>query len=193
MAGASDDCLSNICRHVAHDNRLERTKRFLSADCQYGHRQLHLLEDFVVLCVLRKGSKLGEPSSHTTRLGVSCRKEVSCSLIGFGRIGCEVIPYAIKVDALTASHQPFRVGPMKVEVPNSGVQENLRPGLDPRNRCVHHHQSLNLIRVDCCVCVGHHVADVMCDHECFVISKPGHDGANVLRLCLLVVSTFRLR
>src|SRR5713101_728903 len=35
MPRTSDDHLSNIGRHVAHDHRLQRTKRLLSAHSQY--------------------------------------------------------------------------------------------------------------------------------------------------------------
>src|SRR5438270_9496591 len=59
MPGASDDRLSNIGRNVPHDHCLERTKRLFSADSKYGHRQLAALENFIILCVLRKSSELG--------------------------------------------------------------------------------------------------------------------------------------
>ena len=134
MPGASNDYLSNICCHVAHDHRLQWAKRLLSTHSQYGHGQLHLLEDFVVLGVLRKSGELGEPSPHPTRLCIGGRKKVSGGLIGLGGIAGEIIPYAIKVDALATGHKLFGVGPVKVEVPNSWIQEDLIPRLDAWNR-----------------------------------------------------------
>src|SRR6267142_4307246 len=104
MPGASNDHLSNIRRHVAHDHRLQWTKRLLSTYSQHGHGQLHLLEDFVVLGVLRKSRELSEPSPHPTRLRIGRRKKVSGGLIGLEGIASEIIPYAIKVDALTTGH-----------------------------------------------------------------------------------------
>src|SRR5260370_815705 len=120
MSGASNDHLSNIGRHVAHDHRLHWTKRLLSAYSQYGHGQLHLLEDFVVLRVLRKSGELSEPSPHPTWLRIGGRKKVSGGLIGLGGIAGEIIPYAIEVDALTTGHKPFGVRPVKVEMQTLG-------------------------------------------------------------------------
>src|ERR1700732_588395 len=116
MPRASNDRFSNIGRHVAHDHCLQWTKRLLSAHSEYGHGQLHFLEDFVVLRILRKSGELSEPSPHPTRLCIGGRKKVSRGLIGLGGIGGEIIPNAIKVDALTTGHKPFGVGPVKVEM-----------------------------------------------------------------------------
>src|SRR5712672_2394462 len=142
MPGASNDRLSNIGRHVAHDHRLQWTKRLFSANSQYGHGQLHLFEDSVVLGVLRKSGELSEPSPHPTRLCIGGRKKVSGGLIGLRGIAAEIIPYAIEVDALTTGHKPFGVRPVKVEMPNSWIQENLIPRLRSWNRCIHHNQPL---------------------------------------------------
>ena len=100
---------------------------------QHGHGQLHLLEDFVVLRVLRKGSELGKASPHATRLRVRSRKKVSGGLIGLGRIGGEVVPYAVKVDTLAAGYKPFGIWSMKIEVPYRRIEENLIPRVDARN------------------------------------------------------------
>src|SRR5229473_5755009 len=151
MPGASNDHLSNIGRHVAHDLRLLWTKRLLSAYSQHGHGQLHLLEDFVVLRVLRKSGELSEPSPHPTQLRISGRKKVSGGLVGLGGIAGEIIPYAIEVDALTTGHKPFGVGPVKVEMPNSWIQENLIPRLDARNPGIQYYQPLNLVGIHCSV------------------------------------------
>ncbi len=92
---------------MAHDHRLQRTKRLLSTYSQHGHGELHLLEDFVVLGVLRKAANLSEPSPHPARLCIGGREKASGGLIGLGGIAGEIIPYAIKVDALTTGHKPF--------------------------------------------------------------------------------------
>src|SRR5437870_3917522 len=158
-----------------------------------GMVKFHPFEDFVVLCVLRKGGELRKPSPHATGLRVRSSKRVSGGLVGLGRISSKVVPYTIKVDALTTCHQPFGIRPVKVEVPNSRVQENLIPRLDSWNRRIHYYQPLDLIRIHCSVGVSHHVADVMCDNQGLVIPQPGYDGTNVFRLRLLVVPAFRLR
>src|SRR4029077_16830655 len=172
---------------------IPRTKRLLSADSQYGHRQLHPLENFIILCVLGKRRELGEPSPHSAWLCISGGKEISGRLVRLGQIASEVIPNSIEVDALAASHEPFGIRTMKIEMPNTGVQQNLLPRLDAWNRCVHYNQPLNFVRIHCSVGVSPHIADVVCDPKRLVISQRRHDCANVFGLRLLVVPTFRLR
>src|SRR5258705_12297934 len=121
MPGSRNDQLSKVGRQVGDDHRVQWTKRRLSTHSQHGHGQLHLLEDFVVLGVLRKSGELSEPSPHPARLCIGGRKKVSGGLIGLRGIAAEIIPYAIEVDALTTGHKPFGVRPVKVEMPNSRV------------------------------------------------------------------------
>ena len=64
VSGAGDHCFADIRRDVAHDDSLSRAKRFLAADRKYRHRQLGLLEDFVVLHILREGGELRETGPH---------------------------------------------------------------------------------------------------------------------------------
>src|SRR4029077_8876702 len=116
---------------------------------------------------------------------------VSGGLVGPGRIAGEIIPDAIKGDALTPGHKPFGVGPVKVEMPNSWIQENLIPRLDARNWGIQYYQPLNLVGIHCSVRVRHRIPDVVCDNGSLVISQPSHDGANVLGLRLLVIPRFR--
>src|SRR2546427_530390 len=97
VAGAGDYRHSNIGRHMAHDHRCYRTKRLLSPNGQYGHRQLHLLEDLIVFGVLRKRGELSKPSPHPTWLRVCGRIEGSGSLVGLGGIASEIIPYPTPV------------------------------------------------------------------------------------------------
>jgi hypothetical protein len=111
---------------------------------------------------------------------------------GLGGIAGEIIPYAIEVDALTTGHKPFGVRPVKVEMPNSWIQENLIPRLDARNRGIQHYQPLNLVGIHCSVRVRHRIPDVVCNNEGLVISQSGNDGANVVGLRLLVIPRFRL-
>src|SRR5258707_14297713 len=100
MPGPSNDRLSNIGRHVAHDHRSQWTKRLFSANSQYGHGQLHLFEDSVVLGVLRKSGELSEPSPHPTGLCMGGRQKVSGGLMGLRRSADDIILYAFEVEWL---------------------------------------------------------------------------------------------
>src|ERR1700689_3577592 len=94
-------------------------------------------ENFIVPCILGKRCELCKSSPHSPWLRVSGGKEISGRFVRFGGIAREVIPNSIEVDALTPSHEPFCIRTMKIEMPDSRVQQNLLPRLDPRNRCVH--------------------------------------------------------
>src|SRR5271165_4890405 len=123
---------------MAHDHGLEGAEGLFSADRHHRHSQLRLFEDLVVLRILGERGKLREPGPHSTRLRVSGSKEVSGGIVRFTRITGKVIPYPVKVDTLPTGHQSFRIGSMKIEMPNSGILENLAPWINPGNRCVHH-------------------------------------------------------
>src|SRR5437868_5615257 len=193
MPGARNDRFLNLARDVPHDHRLKRTKRLLSADSQDGHRQLHALKNFIILYVLGKRGELGEASSHSAWLRISGGKEISGRVVRLGGIASEVIPNPIEVDTLAASHESFGIRAVKIEMPNSGVQQNLLPRFDAWNRCVHYNQPLNLVRIRCRVGVSHHVSDVVRDDKGLVIAQLSHDRANVFGLRLLVVPTLSLR
>src|SRR6266567_8315164 len=81
---------------------------------------------------------------------------------------------------------------MKVKVPDSGILENLTPGINPGNWRVHNDQPLNLIGVDRGVGVRHHIADVVSNNKCLVVSQRCHNGAHIFGLSLLVVATVGL-
>ena len=80
---------------------------------------------------------------------------------------------------------------MKVKVPYSRILQNFGPGLDPWNRRVHYHEALNLVRVHRRIRISHHIADVVRDHECSVISQRGRNSTNVLGLRFLVIPACR--
>src|SRR5258708_145563 len=81
---------------------------------------------------------------------------------------------------------------MKVKVPDSGILENLTPGINPGNWRVHNDQPLNLIGVDGGVGVRHHIADVVSNNKCLVVSQRCHNGAHIFGLSLLVIATVGL-
>ena len=119
-------------------------------------------------------------------------KKISGCFIGLGGVPREVIPDAIKVDALPPGHKPFGIRAMKIEMPNSRTLQNLGPRLDSRNRCVHHDEPLNFVRVHRSIRISHHVADVMGHHESSVVSERGDHSPNILGFRFLVITAFRL-
>src|SRR5260370_32888757 len=138
--------------------------------------------------MLGERRKLREPRPHSTGLRISGGEKIPSSLVGLTRIAGKVIPNPVEVDTLPACHQPFGIRSMKVEVPNSGILENLGPGVNARNWRVHNHQLLNLVGVSRGVGVCDHVADVVSNNKCPVVSQLGDNSAHVLGLSLLVVS-----
>src|SRR6266581_640109 len=106
---------------MPHDYGLEGAKRLLPTYRHHRHRQLRLFEDLVVLRVLGESRKLREPGPHSTGLRVSGGIEISGGLVRLARIGGKVVPNPVTVNKLPASHQPFRIRSMEVEVPNAGI------------------------------------------------------------------------
>src|SRR5208283_3046947 len=117
---------------MTHDHSLQGTEGLLSADRHHGHSQLRLFENLVVLRILGERGKLREPSSHSPGLRIGSGKKISGGFVWLTRIRRKVIPYPVKVDALSACHQPFRIRSMKVEMPNPRILENFAPGVNPR-------------------------------------------------------------
>src|SRR6266568_2039701 len=85
---------------MTHDHRLEGAEGLLSTYRHHRHRQLHLLENLVVLRILGECGKLREPCPHSTRLRVGGRKEISGGLVRLTRVAGKVVPYPVKVDTL---------------------------------------------------------------------------------------------
>src|SRR5207244_10922808 len=96
---------------------------------EHRHRELRLFEDFVVLRILGKGGELRKASPHSSRLSIGRREKVSGGFVGLAGISCEVIPYAVKIDSLTARDQPFRGRSIsmkvqvKMQIPNTGIEK----------------------------------------------------------------------
>ena len=80
-----------------------------------------LLEDFVVLRILRKRSELREAGSHSSRLSISGGEEISSGFIRFAQIAREVVPDPVEINAFAALDQPLRIRSMKVEMPDAGI------------------------------------------------------------------------
>src|ERR1700733_16179847 len=139
MSRTCDYLLLHVGRYMTHDHSLQRTEGLLSANRHYRHGQLRLFEDLVVLRILRERGELRESCPHSTRLRISSGKEIPGVLVGLTRIPGKVVPYPVKIDSLPPCHQPFRIRPVKVEVPDPGILENLAPRFDPGNWSVHHH------------------------------------------------------
>src|SRR6266436_10420477 len=53
-------------------------------------------------------------------------------------------------------------------------------------------EALDLIGINRGVGVCHHVANVVSDHRCFVVSQRSHNGTNILGLSLFIVAICRL-
>src|SRR5579863_2793237 len=192
MSGASNHCFSNIGCYVTHDNGLQRAEGLLSADGKHRHRELVLLEDLIVLGILRERGKLREPSSHPAWLCVGCREEVSGGFVRFSRIGREVVPDSVEVNAFPALHKPFCIRTVKVEVPDARILKDLTPWLDPWNWSIHHYEPFNLVWIGSSIRICHHVSDIVCYHERPVMPKSCYGCTNVAGLGLLVVAASRL-
>src|SRR5258708_26800404 len=102
MSGAGDAGLLDVGGHVAHDDRLQRTERLLSAHGQYRHGQLYLRKDFVVRRILGEPRELGESGPHSSPPRIRGGKEISGRLIRLRAGSAQVIPYAAQSDALAA-------------------------------------------------------------------------------------------
>src|SRR5438445_9994261 len=189
MTGSRDDRLLYVDRHVTHDHCLQRTERLLPADSQDGHREFHLLENFVVCRIGGECGELREASPHASGLCVGGCEEISGSFVGFRWIAREIVPDSVEIDALATCDKPLCVGTVEVEMPDARIQENRVPRLDAGNGRVHHHQTVNLVRVGRSVGVSDHVADVVGDYKSFVESERGDYCTDVLCFRLLVVST----
>jgi hypothetical protein len=71
------------------------------------------LEGSVVVRVLSEGGELREAGPHAPRQSVLRGIVRPRILVGLGRITRKVIPYAVKVDALSALNEALRLGTMK--------------------------------------------------------------------------------
>src|SRR5260370_7530578 len=142
---------------MTHDHSLKGTEGLLSTYRHHRHRQLGLFEALIVFRILGERGKLSEPRPHSTGWRISGGEKIPSSLVGLTRIAGKVIPNPVEVDTLPACHQPFGIRSMKVEVPNSGILENLGPGVNARNWRVHNHQPLNLIGLNRGFAVSNHV------------------------------------
>src|SRR5260370_25082567 len=173
---------------MTHDHSLKGTEGLLSTYLHPRHSELRLFEGLIVLRILGERGKVLEGGPNASWLRVSGGKEVSGGLVWLPRIAGKVIPYPVKIDTFPACHQPFGIRSMKVEVPNSRILENLAPRINPRDRCVHNNQPLNLVGISRSVGVCDHIADVMGNNKCLVVSQRGDNGANILGLSLFVVT-----
>src|SRR5437660_10496121 len=145
---------------MTHDHSLHGTEGLLSTYRHHRHSQLRFFTDPVVLCVLRERRKLSEPGPHPARLRISGGKEISGGVVRLTRIAGKVIPYPVKVDTLSACHQPFRVRSTEIEVPAAGTEGSPVPAINSGDRRVHTSQPLTLPGVTrgvgACVHAVHH-------------------------------------
>src|ERR1700756_1016224 len=102
VSGACNHRFSNIGCYVTHNHGLQSAERLLSAHSKHRHGELLLLEDSIIFRILRERGKLREPSSHSSWLCVGCCEEVSGCFVRFFRIGGEVIPDSVEVNAFAA-------------------------------------------------------------------------------------------
>src|SRR5439155_18122259 len=161
VAGTWHHRFADVAGDIAHDDRLYRAERLLPADGQHGHGEPRALKDSVVLGVLRERAEVREPGPHRARLRVLSRVEVACGLVWLAWIAREGIPDAIQIDALAPSHQTLGVGTPKREVPQRRGAHDVVPGGDARERRIHDHEPLDLVRVTRRVRIRDHDADVV--------------------------------
>ena len=87
---------------------------------------------------------------------------VRASFAERARIGGELVPEAIEIDALAPGDQPLHVRPAEAEMPQQRVLEDLVPRADAWHRRIHHDEARDARRVlrgerisrPCCRCRG---------------------------------------
>src|SRR5438128_2475141 len=69
------------------------------------------------------------------------------SFVELLRIGRELVPEAVQVDALATGHQALHVRPAEAEVPEQGVLEDLLPRPDAGDGCIDQHEAPDAVAV----------------------------------------------
>src|SRR5436305_12016319 len=109
----------NVRRDEAEIVGHRGVERFLRADRHYRHRQLTSCREqlLVVDRVLRKGAKLLECVVHGPRPRIKGGVVMARRIVDRLRVGRQLIPEAVEIDALAAGDQALLVRAAKIEMP----------------------------------------------------------------------------
>src|SRR5438045_9736670 len=83
-----------------------------------------------------------------------------------GRIGGELVPRSIEVDALAAGDESLHIRAAKAEMPEERVFEDFLPWSDARQRRIHQNKPRDPAWVLRCEGIADHIADVVGDEVC---------------------------
>jgi hypothetical protein len=109
-------------------------------------------------------------------------------LIDRFRVGRQLVPEAVEIDALAALYQPLHVGTAEIEMPEQGAFQNLVPRSDAGQWGIHDRPARDPCRILGGEGVAHHVADVMGDELGPVDGETVEHAGDILALRLLVVA-----
>src|SRR5690348_18343904 len=107
------------------------------------------------------------------------------------RIGREIVPEMLEVDALAAGHELERRLAVEVEMPLVAKQENARGIADAGQERVHQRNALDVVRILRRVRVRDHEPDVVPDDDDLLEAERLGERMDVLRRRLLVVEIGR--
>ena len=104
------------------------------------------------------------------------------------RIGGQLVPKPIEVDALASFHEPLDVRSAEIEMPQQWAARDLLPGANTRQRGVYHdkpHDALGKLRGER---IPHHVADVMGDDIGFLNPQSVQNPSDIAPLRRFVIA-----
>ena len=186
VARALDDNALDIISDEAALCDQEFARSFFAGKDEHWHLQCGLGEGGEVLGILLEGAEHLETCSHGVWLCICRCIELSILLgNGSGRIGREVVPEVLEVDALaTINERQWRLA-VKMEMPEIPEQPDARPIADTRKKSVHQRNPLHFTRELCGVSISDHQADIVPRNADALVPKGRRESVNVLRHRLL--------
>jgi hypothetical protein len=187
-----DDALDVVVDQTALiDEKL--SAGLLARQHEHRHRQLGHGEGGEVFGVLLEGAERLEPRPHAAGLGIGGRVEPAIRLgDGMGRIGREVVPEMLEIDALAALDQREGCLSVEVEMPKVPEEPDALPIAHAGQKRVHQGNPVDIGRMLGGVGIGDHQPDVMTHDRDAPVPERCGEGVDVLRHRLLVVTRVRL-
>ena len=167
--------------------------QFLGAERKNWHRQLAFLGKRPVIDgILAESGKLVEGGMHRAWPRVELGIVASRRLIDRFRIGRQLVPEPIEVDALASFHQPVDVGPAEIEMPQQRALQDFVPWPDAGQRRIDDDPFGDAVGILRGERIADHVADVV-RHEIGLLDvELVHHHGDVDALRFLVVAAGRL-
>jgi len=109
------------------------------------------------------------------------------------RIGREIVPEVLQVDALAPRHERQRDLAVEMKVPEIPQEPHVLPVADSRQEGIHQHDTLGSFRILRGKGISHHHADVVADDGRLFHAQRPEQPVDVARHGLLVVAAFGLR